>query len=208
MQLMGFLLIKLSEQTDLSLTFPSGVLLVDLRLTTACSHLAGFILLHPYHLLWPLPIQPWVKSNLCSSHPKLHAHYQNLLCWPRLRSSTFQAKDRQLTHSSTFCTFLWPSRPGLHVLTNQTQRQMSLEENTVHCLFPTQQQGCSTDCGKPCSASLWLPSALVLGVLHCTVFCTAAQIQRERKACPCTQLGEQGIEKLFISFSLLHGQML
>lgn len=184
-------------------------LLILLRLTIVCGHLVGFILLHPHNLLWPLTIQPWVNSNLCSSHPKLRVHYQTLLCWPRLRSSTcFQAKDRQCTHSSTFYTFLWPSRPGLHVLTSQTQRHMSLEANTVHCLFPTQQQGCSTDCGKPCSTSLWLPSALVLGVLHCTVFCTATQIQRDREAWPCTQLREQGIENPFISFSLLHRQML
>lgn len=41
--LIGFLLIKLAEQTDWSLTFPStDPLVILLRLTIACSHFAGF----------------------------------------------------------------------------------------------------------------------------------------------------------------------
>lgn len=73
----------------------------------------------------------------------------------------------QCTHCKvSFCTSLWPSRPGLHVLISQTQRHISLEGNIVPCFFTPQQQGCSTGCGKPCSASPWLPSTLVSGVLH------------------------------------------
>lgn len=165
--LLGFLLIKLPEQSDWSLTFLSGDPLVDLTRYSPWPFCQVSSCCIPTSSCGPCLSNYGSAQALCSSHPILCVRYQTLLCWPRLRSSMcFQTKDMQWTHSGTFCTFLWPSRPGLHVLTSKTQRLMSLVANTAHCLFMPQQQGCSAGWGNPCSASLWLPSALVSGLLH------------------------------------------
>lgn len=167
--LLGFLLIKLPEQSDWSLTFPSGDPLVDLTQND--------------YSLWPFC---WVSSYCipttscgpclsnygstqapCSSYPKLRVHYQTLLSWPRLRRQHLFPDQRHAMH---------PFQHLLHLLMAMQARLVCSDQSDTktyvlggkHWALPlhTTTAGCSTGCGKPCSASLWLPSALVSEVLH------------------------------------------
>jgi len=98
--------------------------------------------------------------------------------------------------------------PHLRALTSETARGKHTALRGKQCPLPLHPAPAALHhrLWKPCCACLNFP--LPWSQEHSTMFCTAAQIQRDRGARPCSQPDEQAVEKLFILSSVLPRQTL
>lgn len=202
--LLGFLLIQLPEQTDWSLTFPSGDPLVDLAqtdysLSSFCWVSSCHIPPPPLALTYPTmnqlklralptPNSMSIPKPCCVDKGQGAAHFSR----PKTCNAPIPAPSAPSYGHPGQAWMCWPVRHKGIRPWRQTVSTASSRHNSSAAPQAVGSHAVPVFGFHP----PWSQE-------YCTLFCTATQIQNEREAWPCTQLGEQEIET-FISFSLLH----